>query len=195
MAIRNTIQLGDPKLKARNERIRDIKDAKVKQIVDDLVDTMKANDLIGMAAPQIGENYQIFITNPRKTQYRADGLDDELRIYINPEIIETSEETTNVYEGCGSVNQVGEFGPVVRPKNITVHATDMDGKKFQIKADGLLARVIQHEMDHLNGLEFIDRVDNKDKLVGRDKYIKDIKDSSERAANLKITLAEYKLLD
>lgn len=143
-----------------------------------------------MAAPQIGENFKIFITNPRKTQYRADGLDDELRIYINPEIVFESDEKSTVYEGCGSVNQIGEFGPVERPKVVMVQALDQNGRKFQIKADGLLGRVIQHEFDHLNGLEFVDRVKDKDKIVTREIYIRDYKEAPDRVKNLQIKIVE-----
>lgn len=190
MAVRDTVQLGDPRLKAENAIVTDVNNPKVKQVIQDLVDTMKVQDLIGMAAPQIGENYKIFITNPRKTQYRADGLDDELRVYINPEIIFESDEKTVVYEGCGSVNKVNEFGPVERPQVVTVSALDQNGKKFQIKADGLLGRVIQHEFDHLNGMEFIDKVKDKSQIVNKEVYVRDFKEAPDRIKNSKITVLE-----
>ncbi len=188
--IRNTTQLGDKELRAENEIITDVNSPKVKQVIQDLIDTMKAKDLIGMAAPQIGENYKIFITNPRKTQYRSDGLDDELRIYINPKIVFLSKEKVTIYEGCGSIKQASEFGPVERSKVVQIEALDENGRKFKIKADGLLGRVIQHEFDHINGIEFIDKVADMTMVVTKEIYIRDIKDSPERANNLKITIKE-----
>lgn len=99
-----------------------------------------------------------------------------------------------VYEGCGSVNSAGEFGPVERPKIVTVAATVQQGRKFQIKADGLLGRVILHEFDHLNGIEFLDKAPDKSKIVSREVYIKDFKEAPDRIKNSKITIVEYKNL-
>lgn len=190
MAVREAIQRGNPKLKAKNKTVADFKSPKVKQVIKDLNDTMVALNLIGMAAPQIGENYQIFITHPRKTQYRADGLDDKLRVFINPKIVFESSEKVVIYEGCGSTEEVGVFGPVERPRVVTVEAIDENGKKFQVKADGLLGRVMQHEMDHLEGMEFLDRIADEKQLVDKETYIKEYKESPERIRDSKITLLE-----
>src|SRR3989344_3321647 len=122
MTIRQSIQLGDPRLKAKNKAILDFADSTFKHVVRDLVDTMHQLDLIGMAAPQIGENYLIFVTEPRKTKVRPADQSDKLRVYINPKIVYTSKENSILYEGCGSVVKDREstiFGPVNRPKIVT----------------------------------------------------------------------------
>src|SRR3989344_5875941 len=166
MTVRKTIQIGDPILKAKNKEIKNFKDPKVKKVIRDLTDTMVKLQLIGMAAPQIGKNYKIFITQPRKTKARNLLFKDELRVYINPKITKFSKEKVVIWEGCGCVgNEDKFFGPVTRPKEITVEAYDEKGEKFQIRCDGILARVIEHEMDHLDGIEFIEKVDNYKKLM------------------------------
>ena len=96
-------------LKAKNALVKKFGDPKVKQVIADLTVTMRENQLIGMAAPQIGENYQMFVTEPRKTAFRS-GATDMLRVYINPKIIHFSSETTVIYEGCGSVLNGQLFG-------------------------------------------------------------------------------------
>lgn len=133
MPLRDTIQIGDPRLKAENTTATDFQSEKVKEVVQDLIDTMREKELIGMAAPQIGENWRIFVTEPRETEARKGAQVDELRVYINPKIIETSKEETIIYEGCGSVSNGNLFGPVSRPKVITVEAFDTEGKKFTLK--------------------------------------------------------------
>jgi len=157
MAVIKTIQIGDPRLKVENVVVKDFSDLKVKKVIEDLKDTMIKNDLIGMAAPQIGYNYKIFITQPRKTKARKLLKGDKLRIYINPKIVKSSREQNIIYEGCGSVLNGNLFGPVERPKEITIEAYDEEGEKFQIRCDGILARVIQHENDHMVGIEFTEK--------------------------------------
>lgn len=180
MSIRDAIQIGDPRLKAENKVINDFSDPVIKQVIQDLIDTMRAKELIGMAAPQIGENWKMFVTEPRETKFRTADQVDELRIYINPVIVECSTEETIIYEGCGSLLNGQLFGPVRRPKEITIETFDQDGKKFRLTCDGILARVIQHEYDHLNGIEFIEKIYDYKKLMTADFYVKDIKGSKEQ---------------
>ena len=149
MAIKQTLQIGDPRLKAENKKVADFNDPVVKQVIQDLVDTMHQNELIGMAAQQIGYNWKIFVTEPRETETRPADQADELRVYINPVIVDFSGEESVIYEGCGSVLNGALFGPVKRPKEITIEAYDQNGKNFRMTCDGILARVIQHEYDHL----------------------------------------------
>lgn len=192
--IRRRTYLGDPRLKSKNIEIVDVKDKKLVKVIEDMVDTMHKIDLIGIAAPQIGENYQVFITEPRKTKSRPIDQADELRVYINPKIIYYSEEKVVLYEGCGSVPG-NIFGPVKRAKVITVEASDQKGKKFQLKCDGLLAIVIQHEYDHLQGIEFVEKVLDYKKLLSRKYYYKNIKYSPAQIKASLITIKEVKFLD
>lgn len=196
MTIRQSIQLGDPRLKAKNKAILDFADSTFKHVVRDLVDTMHQLDLIGMAAPQIGENYLIFVTEPRKTKVRPADQSDKLRVYINPKIVYTSKENSILYEGCGSVVKDREstiFGPVNRPKIVTVEAFDLNGKKFRITADGILGRVLQHEMDHLIGIEFIEKISDYRKMLSKEFYISKIKPDPEFIKASKITVKKVVL--
>ncbi|MFA6250344.1 MAG: peptide deformylase [Candidatus Shapirobacteria bacterium] len=187
MAIKPTLQIGDPRLKAENKPVKDFDDPVVKQVIQDLVDTMHQNELIGMAAQQIGENWKIFVTEPRETKTRPADQADELRVYINPVIVESSNEENVIYEGCGSVLNGALFGPVKRPKEITVEAFDQNGNKFRLTCDGILARVIQHEYDHLLGIEFTEKVLDYKKLMTADYYRETIKMSPEQIEASKIT--------
>ncbi|PIV01050.1 peptide deformylase [Candidatus Shapirobacteria bacterium CG03_land_8_20_14_0_80_39_12] len=193
--IKETLQMGDPRLKATNKEVADITDPKTKQIIEDLVDTMHAVGLVGMAAPQIGENYKIFVTEPRETPTRPIDQADELRVYINPKVTVYSKDEVVIYEGCGSVAKGGIlFGPVKRPREIVIQAQSKDGTKFELTTDGLLSRVIQHEYDHLSGIVFTERVLDYRKMVDLEFYKRDIRDSSEQKQASMITKKEVKIL-
>jgi len=187
VSIRNTIQIGDPRLKAVNKVIDNFNDPTVKRVIQDLVDTMHQNGLIGMAAPQIGENWKIFVTEPRETENRPADQADELRIYINPKITIFSIDENVIYEGCGSVLNGSLFGPVKRPKEITIEAFDQNGNKFRLTCDGILARVVQHEYDHMFGIEFTEKVSDYKKLMNAEFYQETIKMSPEQIEASKIT--------
>lgn len=192
MAVRKAIQIGDLRLKAENQTVSSISDLKIKKVIKDLKDTMKKNDLIGMAAPQIGENYKLFITQPRKTKARKLPFTDKVRVYINPKVTKYSSKKNIIYEGCGSVMNGNLFGPVERPSELTIEATGEDGKKFQLRCNGILARVIQHEYDHLSGIEFTEKIFDYKKLMAREFYIKNIRNSKEQLAASKVTIIESK---
>ncbi|MEK9176035.1 MAG: peptide deformylase [Patescibacteria group bacterium] len=196
--IRRVIQAGHPNLKKPNKVVKDLKSPKIRQLIKDLRNTLYKTGLIGIASPQIGENYMIIITHPRTTKARAFGKVDKLRIYINPKIIFKSKKENLIYEGCGSVggniDDGAIFGPVVRPAIIEVEAFDEKGNKFSLRCDGILARVIQHEMDHLNGFEFIERVSDLSLIIMEPFYKKSIRNSKEQRENCKINKIEYKKL-
>lgn len=193
MAVRNTIQIGDPRLKNTNQLVTDVNDSKVKQVIADLIDTMHENNLIGMAAPQIGENYQIFVTEPRETATRSKDQSDDLRVYINPKIISGSEEKIEIWEGCGCVANGALFAPVIRPKIITIKAMGQDGSIFQITADGILGRVIQHEQDHMIGVEFVEKISDYSRIMSKESYVKLIKPLPETLASCTITIKQIDL--
>lgn len=190
MAVWSIALAGNPALKETNKKITDFHSLKLKKLIQDLKDTQYDVDLVGIAAPQIGENYAVFLTHPRNTNMRNVGKEDICRVYINPIIVWESPETVLIYEGCGSLPDI--FGPVIRPKEVTVEAYDENGEKFTITADGLLARVIQHEVDHLNGIEFIERVSDYHKIIMNEYYVKQIKSSQSQTDASEITRIEYK---
>jgi peptide deformylase len=193
MTIRETIQIGDPVLKRKNKTVVNFLDKKVKQVIKDLKDTMLSGTLIGIAAPQIGYNYRIFLTMPRKTKFRNLPFKDKLRVYINPKLVNTSNEKIIIWEGCGCVGIKDMFfGPVKRPKEITVEAFDENGKKFRIHCDGILARVIQHEIDHLNGIEFIEKVEDYKMLMHQTHYTKTVRNSAAQDKASKVRILEVK---
>lgn len=194
MAIRKIVEIGHRVLKLENQLIVDFDSSLLRKLIKDLANTMKDADLIGIAAPQIGENYQVFLTQPRKTKARSAGKNDILRVYINPQITFMSKETNFIYEGCGCVPNLSIFGPVIRPKEIEVEAYDIQGKKFRLRCDGLLARVILHEYDHLQGIEFLEKVTDNRKMLSWDHYRKNIRNSKEQKEASLITKIEYKKL-
>lgn len=192
MAVRTVIQAGHPKLKKQNKEIVNINFPKIKKLRKDLINTMNKTGLIGIAAPQIAQNYMMFLTFPRKTKSRNLGRTDILRTYINPKIKFMSKTENVVYEGCGSVIKGDLFGPVSRPEEIEVEAFDENGQKFKLRCNGILARVIQHEYDHLMGIGFLERVNDYKKIVVGDYYRKKVRNSKLQKQNSLITRIEYK---
>lgn len=161
MIIEEIIQIGNPLLHQETEPAVDVHAEETQRVIENLVDSMRHHDLIGIASTQIGEKLKIFVTEVRKTAYR-NIEEDELRVYINPKIVWSSDKVVSINEGCGSVAYSQLFAPIMRPEEVEVEALDADGNTFRLKVDGMLARVIQHEVDHLNGIEFIDHVtDNR----------------------------------
>ena len=144
MALRNIRKLGDDILRKKCRPVEEIDD-RIKTLLDDMADTMYDANGVGLAAPQIGILKRIAVIDV------GDGLIE----LINPEIISMSGSEI-ADEGCLSVP--GKYGKVDRPTRVTVHATDRDGTKYEITGEGLLARALCHEIDHLDGTVFVDKV-------------------------------------
>ena len=170
MAIKETVQAGNTIVHRTSAEVTSF-DEVTKQVIQDLVDTMRHADLVGMAAPQIGSNKRIFVTEIRKTKFRTEDT-DELRIFVNPQIVKTSEQESEMYEGCGSVASAQFFGPVTRPSEVVVRAQNANGETFTVTASGLLARVIQHEIDHLDGILFPEKISDLKRIMSRNEYLK-----------------------
>lgn len=152
MALRNIRINGDEILRKKSKEVTVI-DNKIKTLLDDMMDTMYENDGVGLAAPQVGILKRVVTID----------VDDE-NIYrmINPKIISSSGEQID-QEGCLSVPELN--GDVNRPMNVTAVYTDENGNEVTLEAQGLLARCICHEIDHLDGILFIDRADKTVKKV------------------------------
>lgn len=150
MAIRNIVKVGDPILTKVCRPVTEF-DEKLATVLDDMHDTLVKADGVGLAAPQVGILRRYCIVD----------LGEGVIELINPEIIESSGEQTGD-EGCLSLP--GEFAPVVRPMYVTVKAFNRNGKEFTVKGEGLCARAFCHEIDHLDGILYTQRVkkDNKD---------------------------------
>jgi len=186
--IRKVIEAGNPKLKAKNKTVKNCKSSQVQKLIKDLTDTMYKTDLIGIAAPQIGENWMVFVTHPRNTDARKLIRADKLRVFINPKIVQKSKKMSVIYEGCGSLGDV--FGPVLRPQETTVEAFNENGQKFSLRCNGILSRVIQHEYDHLQQIEFIQKVSDYNKVVVKKYYRKYIRLSKTQITNSQTTKIE-----
>lgn len=144
--------LGDRVLRQPAKRITKIDD-EVRQLARQMLQTMYSEDGIGLAAPQVGIHKQLIVVDCEPDKPEVPPL-----ILINPVILKSSQKQCVTQEGCLSIPQV--FLDVVRPESIEVSFKDEQGRPQKLKADGLLARVIQHEIDHLNGVVFVDRVEN-----------------------------------
>lgn len=147
MAERRIVLYGDPVLREKAEKVDEV-NREVKDLVSDLVDTLKVAQGLGLAAPQIGVSKRVFVVD-----FAAIDLSDSMRVFINPEIVE-SEGEVELEEGCLSFP--GIYQKITRPANIRVRALDLNGEQFELQLDGLAARAVLHENDHLNGDLFID---------------------------------------
>lgn len=146
MAIRTIRTEGDEILTKKSKRVENF-DARIKEIVQDMIDTLHKYDGVGLAAVQVGILKQIIIIQESE--------DAPIHVIINPEIISQS-GTQTVDEGCLSFPN--KFAKVERPDKIKIRAQDENGKKIEIKGTGLLAQAISHEIDHLNGELFINKI-------------------------------------
>ncbi|MFC1809026.1 peptide deformylase [Candidatus Omnitrophota bacterium] len=135
-------------------------DESLRQLIQDMTETMIANDGVGLAAPQVGTSIRLFLAAPQ-------GGKGTIHAFINPEIINHSGKQCGP-EGCLSVP--GVFGDVERAKSVTVRYVDSEGNDKEIKADGFLARIIQHENDHLNGEVFVDHLGFSERKDILDEY-------------------------
>lgn len=172
MIIKEVTQVGNPIIRNRSKQVTNFKDKEVLKLVKDLTDSMRHHGLVGMAAPQIGVNLRIFVSEIKKTKFRKPKDLDGLRVFINPKILNFSIKKASGYEGCGSVADSGLFGSVTRPEKVIVKAFDSKGNIFELKAKGLLARIIQHEIDHLDGKVFLDILKDTKSLKSRSEYLK-----------------------
>ena len=145
-------QLGDRVLRQPAKRIAKVDDT-IRELARQMLQTMYSADGIGLAAPQVGINKRLIVVDCEPDNQQIEPL-----ILINPEIKDRSREAVLGQEGCLSIPEV--FLDVKRPSTITVSFKNESGRPQRIKANGLLARVIQHEIDHLDGVMFVDRVEN-----------------------------------
>lgn len=151
MAILPLITMDNPLLHQKAKRVRNINDS-IQKLIDDMIETMHDTGGVGLAAPQVGVPLQVVVIE----------LPEEDAItLINPELVKSSGEH-EVMEGCLSLP--GYRGEIKRSISVTVKGRDRHGKQIRIKADGLLSHALQHEIDHINGVVYIDHLESRDKL-------------------------------
>jgi peptide deformylase len=176
MSILKIARMGHPVLRAKARPLHpsEIRTPKIQQLIDDMFETMKEYQGVGLAAPQVHESVRLFVAGfpPRQDADEDDAeRDDEdfpLMALINPEIEMTSREVVEDWEGCLSIPDIR--GRVPRTRQIVVRAFDRNGKKIEMPAAGFTARVIQHETDHLDGVLFFDRMKTFQSLTFLDEF-------------------------
>lgn len=140
---------GDKVLRTKGEDVEEF-GGELNPFLEQMVETMLVEGGVGLAAPQVGISRRIAVVNPEPRK------DETLITMINPRIIAVSSDTTSVEEGCLSVPDIR--GNVVRPASIEVAYLDGEGREHHVKIDGIVARIMQHEIDHLDGILFVDRL-------------------------------------
>ena len=148
MALRPVRLLGDPILRESALPVEEL-DGEIRTLIADMFDTMYAEEGVGLAAPQVGVGLRVIVVDPREPEVPPFAL-------INPEVVETAGELEKGEEGCLSIPGLKEL--VERPAQVVVTGMDEAGAQVRLEAEGLLARILQHEVDHVNGILFIDRV-------------------------------------
>jgi peptide deformylase len=170
MALREILILPDKRLRLVSEPVKKIT-AEVRKLVDDMFETMYDAPGVGLAAIQIGASQRVVTIDVAKKDEPKNP-----QVFINPEILGTSAETAVHEEGCLSIPEF--YDDVERPAQIRVRYLDIDGKALEIEADGLLATCLQHEIDHLNGVLFIDHISK----LKRDRVLKKFVKAAKRSA-------------
>ena len=146
MAKLTILEYPDPRLRTVARPVTAF-DAGLRRLVNDMAETMYAAPGVGLAATQVDQHIQLIVVDVSETK-------DQLRVFVNPQIVWASDETEVCEEGCLSVPNV--YDEVRRPARVRVRAQDADGKPFELDCEGLLAVCVQHEMDHLTGKVFVD---------------------------------------
>ena len=164
------LQYGDPILRTKGKPIDKI-DPRIRELAQNMVETMHAANGVGLAAQQIGEALQLTVLDvsevedrPSTMKLNGESIDPKIAmplVLINPQI-DLGAETEKGTEGCLSFPEI--TGEIVRAKLITVRAQNLDGEPIEIETTGFLARAVQHEVDHLNGILFIDRMSTAAKI-------------------------------
>ena len=149
MAIRRIVTYGTPILRQRTQEVANL-NGDLQQLIDDMAATMYAAPGVGLAANQVGSPHRLFIANPSEDRDPA-----KLLVVINPEVVESDGELVSE-EGCLSVPDFRE--EVRRARRVLLRGLDREGRPIEVEGHDLLARIFQHEMDHLNGLFFVDRL-------------------------------------
>lgn len=155
MALREIVTNPDPVLRRKARKVTDF-GAGLQELIDDMVETMRTAPGVGLAAPQVNTSFQLIVVEFGDEE--NDDAPPKLYTVVNPEIVKPSRETEMGTEGCLSVP--GFVGDVERSISVTVKGQNRYGQPLKTKAQGWLARIFQHEIDHLNGVLFIDRAES-----------------------------------
>ena len=163
-------ELGNPVLWERAREVGDVSDPGIQTLIDDLIETAYAANGVGIAAPQVGRTERIFIISSRPNARYPDAPDMEPTAIINPEIVSRSEEAVKDWESCLSIP--GIRGLVPRAKTLRARYLTRDGKTEEAEFSDFIARVFQHELDHLDGVLFLNRVESTHDVITEKEYVK-----------------------
>jgi len=164
MATRKIILLGDERLRQKAKKVKQFT-PNLKKLAQDMLETMRACQGVGLAGPQIGVMQRIFVAEiplPEDENVEPHPQSGRTYILINPEVVKTSDHLIEGQEGCLSIPNWQ--GLVERPEWVEVKAQNIEGRKIRLKVDDLLARIFMHEMDHLDGILYIDHIKDSEKL-------------------------------
>ncbi len=184
MALLPIITAPDPRLKKKSKPVASV-DAEVRQLMDDMIETMYAAPGIGLAAPQVGVLARVIVLDIDREDVKTGPL-----FLANPEIMEASDEDVTYEEGCLSVPE--HYSDVARPAKVRVRYLDRDGKKQEMDCEGLLATCVQHEIDHLDGVLFIDHISSLKRNMILRKLLKTRKEKERDEAEGKPTKPKAK---
>lgn len=162
------IELGNPTLRLRSQPVLDISTLRIQQLIDDLILTVNNANGVGIAAPQVAQAERLFIVASRPNPRYPNAPEMEPTAMINPQIVAHSTEQVKGWEGCLSVP--GIRGLVPRYQAIEVEYTGRDGKQHRQELTDFVARIFQHELDHLDGIVFLDRVETTQDLMSEKEY-------------------------
>jgi peptide deformylase len=165
-------QLGNPVLRRRSQFVENIKDDRLQQLIDNLIFTVQQANGVGIAAPQVARGDRLFIIASRPNLRYPQAPHMEPTAMINPRIIASSTEKVKDWEGCLSIP--GIRGLVPRSRSIEIEYTSRDGQLHQQELTDFVARIFQHEQDHLDGIVFLDRVESTQELMTEDEYQKQV---------------------
>lgn len=158
MSVLEIITPSNPVLRKKARKVTNFKDKKLQTLIDDMIETMMDAPGVGLAAPQVAKSLRVIVVRLPDDEESLDEYGDEagvLYVVANPEIVKTSADIVEGIEACLSIP--GYFGKVDRHVNITIKGQDRHGKDIRIKVSDWLARVFQHEIDHLDGVLYIDK--------------------------------------
>jgi len=158
MTVRTIVTPPDPVLRRKARPVKNF-DKNLQTLIDDMVETMREAPGVGLAAPQVGVSEQVIVVEYAESEEVEEGeepkeVEPKLYVMVNPEIVKSSPDTVFGVEGCLSVP--GLVGEVERKNEVRIKALNRRGEPMKLKADGWLARIFQHEIDHLNGVLFTD---------------------------------------
>ena len=164
------IQLGDPILRQKATLVENVSDERIQKLIDDLMATVAQANGVGIAAPQVAQSYRLFIVASRPNPRYPNAPEMEPTAMINPKIIAHSTEIVKGWEGCLSIP--GIRGLVPRSQAIEVEYTDRNGKLQKQEFSDFVARIFQHEYDHLDGIVFLDKLESTLDIVTEQEYQK-----------------------